>query len=420
MALESVFVCSRTIGALRSGPLGKLLDDYCDWLLECGFKRATARTNLANVSHLNTYLAVQEWGDRSALSADDVGKFLKEYRTLACSRKLSNYHVHRVEYSTNRFISYLRQQQLFEQPLKSTIYQPLLDAYLEWMRVHQHAAPGTLDIRSHCLSQFLQWLGPQATPEGLQQLTSEAVEEFFLSYSRSMGHAGRRSMQSALRTFFRFCLHQGYTQKQLDRAVPTLRTYKLATVPRGLTDEQARKVLDGISRNSNAGQRDYAICQLLYTYGVRGGQVRALCLEDIDWTNDRILFKALKHGKDSLLPLTVEVGQSLLSYLQNARPPCRYSEVFLTVRAPYRPLPNSSTLAVIVDRHIRAAGIDSHAKGAHVFRHGFATRMLQEGHSLKKVADVLGHRHLATTFIYAKVDFNALNQVTLAWPQEVK
>ena len=201
--------------------------------------------------------------------------------------------------------------------------------------------------------------------------------------------------------------------------MPTLRTYKLATVPRGLTDEQARKVLRGIDRSSNAGRRDYAICQMLYTYGIRGGQVRALCLQDIDWAADQIYFKALKHGKDSLLPLTSEVGQSLLDYLQNARPSSAYQEVFLTTRAPYHPLPTSSTLSEIVSCHIHTASINCHSRGAHVFRHSFATRMLQKGHSLKEIADVLGHRHLETTFIYTKVDFNTLKQIGLAWPLEV-
>jgi len=418
MALESVFVCSRTIGALRSGPLGKLLDGYCDWLLESGFKRATIRTHLGNVSHLNVYLAQREERYGRSLPAEDVDGFFKAYLLRACGKGFSEFHVRRVRWSINRFIRYLRWRNLFEPLIKPVLYQPLLEAYLGWMRDYQHAAPGTLGVRSHCLARFLQWLGPRATAEGLQELTPETVEQFFLSYSRNMGRAGRRSMQAALRTFFRFCVYQGYVLRQLDRAVPTLRIYKLSTVPRGLTDEQARQVLVGISRDSHAGQRDYAICQLLYTYGVRGGQVRALRLADIDWVNDRILFKALKHGKDSLLPLTAEVGQSLLNYLQNARPPCGCPEVFVTARAPYHPLPQSSTIAAIVGRHIRAAGIDSPCKGAHVFRHGFATRMLQEGHSLKKVADVLGHRHLATTFIYTKVDFNALKELGLAWPGE--
>ena len=419
MALELVFVCPRTLGKLRSGPLGELLDGYCDWLLECGFSRSTIRNHLANVSHLNGYLDAQKIAGRQTLSADDVNGFLKKYSLQVRFRKASENHLRRVQQSINRFVRYLRQLRLFDSSAESPIFQPLLDSYLEWMRDYQHAAPGTLGIRSHALSQFLQWLGPQATVEGLSELTPEAVERFFLSYAQKMGRSARRSMQSALRTFFRFCSHRGLVQLLLDCAVPTLRTYKLATVPRGLTDEQAQKVLNTINHGSNAGRRDHAICQMLYTYGVRGGQVRALRLQDIDWATDQILFKALKHGKDSLLPLTGEVGQTLLDYLQNARPPSTYQEVFLTTRAPYHPLPDSSTLSSIISRHILTAGINCHGKGAHAFRHSFATRMLQKGHSLKEIADVLGHRHLETTFIYTKVDFNTLKQVGLAWPQEV-
>jgi site-specific recombinase XerD len=82
-------------------------------------------------------------------------------------------------------------------------------------------------------------------------------------------------------------------------------------------------------------------------------------------------------------------------------------------------LTHSSSLSAIVERHLRAAGIEFSSKGAHVFRHCFATRMLHQGHSLKAIADILGHRHLGTTFIYTKVNFNVLKQVALGWPQEV-
>lgn len=226
-------------------------------------------------------------------------------------------------------------------------------------------------------------------------------------------------MQSALRTFLRFGLQQGYFQHRLDRAVPTLRTYKLSTVPRGLTEEQSQRVINAVDATTDSGRRDFAILQLLHTYGVRGGQVRALQMEDIHWADNQILFRASKNGKDSLLPLSVDVGQSLLDYLRYARPRCSNPQIFLTCRAPYHPLARSSSLSAIVERHIRAAGIDVPSKGAHAFRHGFATRMVNKGHSLKEVADVLGHRHLSTTFIYTKVDFNSLKQVALDWPQEV-
>jgi site-specific recombinase XerD len=324
-----------------------------------------------------------------------------------------------VGYSVNRFLAYLRDSGLLDSLPQQKIYQPLLDAYLQWMRFHQHISEGTLNVRSHSITQFLQWLGPEATPEGLSRLTAQRIEAFFLSYARTMGRSARRSLQSALRTFLRFCLYQGYIERPLDPAVPTLRTYKLATVPRGLNDPQAQQILHGINRKSHAGRRDYAILQLLYTYGVRGGQVRALRLEDIDWVQNQILFQASKQGKDSRLPLTAQVGKALLDYLQNSRPPYPYPHVFLTCRAPYHPLAHSNSLSAIVERHLRIAGLELPSKGAHVFRHGFATRMIHQGHSLKAVADVLGHRHLSTTFLYTKVDFNALKQVALEWPQEV-
>jgi len=328
-------------------------------------------------------------------------------------------HVRRVRYSINRFLDYLRESGLFHPSSGQKIYQFLLEAYLNWMRHYQHASEGTLGVRCHSISQFLEWLGPEATPEELSKLSSDRIEDFFISYVQSTGYSARRSMQSALRTFLRFCLHSGYIEQSLEYAVPTLRTYKLATVPRGLTDTQAQKVLQCINRNSHVGRRDYAILLLLYTYGVRGGQVRALRLEDINWEQNQILFKALKHGKDSHLPLNSEVGEGLLDYLQKSRPSYSYPHVFLTSRAPYHPLPHPNSLSAIVGRYIRGAGIEVSNRGAHAFRHCFATRMLNKGHSLKEIADVLGHHHLGTTFIYTKVEFHALRQVALEWPKEV-
>ena len=376
MALEQVFECPRTLRRLRSDPLGELLEGFCNWLLQHGFSRGAIRTHLSNLSHFNEYLNGPPTSSRATVMAKDVEGFFKAYPLRCVNRKPLEKHLRRVRYSVNRFIDYLRQRGLFDSLVKSPIYQPLLDAYLQWMRHYQHASEGTLQLRSHSMTQFLQGLGPEATPEGLFRLTAERIETFFLRYAQNMGRSGRHSMQSALRSFLRFCLHQGYIKRPLDLAVPTLRTYKLATVPRGLSDTEAQQVLRCIHRDSHAGRRDYAIVQLLYTYGVRGGQLRGLRLEDIDWVKNQILFKASKHGKDSRLPLTAEVGKPLLDYLQHARPSYSYPHVFLTCRAPYHPLAHSNSLSAIVERHIRAAGVEIPSKGTHVFRHCFATRML--------------------------------------------
>lgn len=418
MALEQVFKCPRTRKKLRSGPLGGLMDGFCDALIGNGFASGTVRRHLSNVGHLNAYLGTLNHREGQVLSAQTVAAFLTSYPARARNRGPLDRHVAVVKASVNRLADYLRTSGLFEAPAETAIYQPLLGAYLRWLEEHQHAAPGTIELRACSVGQFLRWLGPQATPQGCSELTPETVECFFLTYARHKGRAARRSMQAALRTFFRFCLQQGYIQQSLDRAVPTLRCYKLATVPRGLSNEQALKLLQCIDRHSHAGRRDYAICQLLYTYGVRGGQVRALRLEDVDWAGDRILFKALKRGKDTWLPLTWAVGESLLDYLQNTRPCGQASHLFVTLRAPYRALQYSNTLSNRIAYHLQAANIEIACPGAHAFRHGFATRMLAQGHSLKAIADVLGHRHLGSTFIYTKVDFEHLNQVALPWPGE--
>lgn len=419
MGLEQAFSCPGTLKKLRSGPLGTLLDGFCTWLLTLGFHRSIVRTHLSNVSHLNQHLGRRGVAAGQMLFPKDVDRFFKEYPSRCRHRGPLETHLKRVRHSINRFAEYLGEKGLFDPLPHGEIFAPLLESYLEWMQHYQHAAAGTLELRAQYLTVFLRRLGPDATPQGVAMLSPERVEAFFLSYARNVGKAARRSMQATLRTFFRFCLHEGYVRDPLDLAVPTLRTYKLASVPRGLTEAQARQVLQGIDRSTDVGRRDYAIVQLLFTYGVRGGQIRALRLEQIDWAQNRILFAASKGGKSSCLPLTAEVGESLLDYLQNARPPSSAPQVFLTSRAPYHPLPRASSLSVIIERRIRAAGIEIHSKGAHAFRHGFATRMLEQGQPLKAIADVLGHRYLGTTFIYTKVDFKALKQVALEWPKEV-
>ncbi len=419
MSLEQVFSYPLTLKKLRSGPLGILLDGFCTWLLKHEFRRWTIRKHLSSVSHFNQYLGRQGVEVGQILCLKDVDGFFIDYPSWCRNRGPLEAHLLRVRYSLSRFVQYLGENGLFDPLPQDETLQPLLDSYLEWMEHYQHAAAGTLELRAQYLTGFLSGLGPEATPQGLAKLRPEDVEAFFLTYAQKVGGAARRSMQSALRTFFRFCLYQGYIREPLDLAVPTLRTYKLASVPRGLSDAQAQQVLQVIDRKTPVGRRDYAIIQLLYTYGVRSGQVRALRLEQIDWAPNRILFEATKRGKDSCLPLTTEVGESLLDYLQYSRPASSYPEVFLTSRAPYHPLPHSSSLSAIIERRILAAGIEISSKGAHVFRHGFATRMLEQGHSLKAIADVLGHRYLGTTFLYTKVDFDHLKQVALEWPGEV-
>jgi len=418
MALEQIFSCPKTLARLQNGPLGGLLEGFCLWLMNCGFSRWTIRAHLSCVSHFDRYLGTVEDTPRESVTAQDVEGFFRAYPLQCRNRGPLAKHLRYIHGAIHRFIDYLRQKGVFEQSAPSPLYLPLLDAYRTWMQQERHVGAGTLALRCHSLSGFLRRLGVQATAEGLTHLSGDQVEGLFLAQAQGMGQAARRSWQSAVRTFLRFCLACGYIHQPLDQAVPTLRTYRLSSGPRGWSEEQAQKILEAVERSGPVGLRDYAILLLLYTFGVRSGQVRALRLDDIHWSDNRILFRAMKNGKDTWLPLTEAVGEALLGYLQQGRPACACPQVFLTCRAPYRPLSRSSTVAEMVFRHMRKAGIDAPRHGAHALRHGFATRLLRQGHSLKAIADVLGHRRLSTTFLYTKVDFDRLEEVAMAWPRE--
>jgi integrase len=139
--------------------------------------------------------------------------------------------------------------------------------------------------------------------------------------------------------------------------------------------------------------------------------VAALQLEHIDWRHDTIHAPRPKTGASDNVPLVPAVGEALLDYVR-WRPQSPHRKVFLKVHAPITPLAD----VVISGRarfYLRRAGVKARRLGSHTLRHSFAVELLQRGHSLKAIGDVLGHSHAASTFIYAKADIQHLREVAL-------
>lgn len=418
MALEVGSVSGVAMKRLLSGPLLRHVEGFYDWLLKHQFTRRTVEKYLRHVSYLQEYLAEGQQGEMDIVRREEIDGFLDAYPSRCPARFRTARQLATVRSSIRRFVAYLREAGLFSEPIIHPYYEPLLTAFVDWLRDFRLLSVRSIEIRTRAMRRFLGWLGEDATPAGVSSLTDDRVQRFLSLYASEF--PGTRSeMATTLRNFLHFCVHQGYLPAFPETAVPTSITYRLSTVPHGFTEDQAQKLLGCISQHTAAGRRNYTICLMLHTYGVRCGQLCALRLQDIDWERNQIFFKATKHGKDSLLPLTTTVGERLLNYLKSERPRgTGHHEVFLTCFAPVHPLP-AGNVSSMVHTYARSAGIPPPFRGAHAFRHGFAARMLQQGHPLKSIADVLGHRDLDTTFIYAKVDFNALTQVALPWPEEV-
>jgi integrase len=147
---------------------------------------------------------------------------------------------------------------------------------------------------------------------------------------------------------------------------------------------------------------------------LRRGEVAALELADIDWRAGEIAVSNGKRGRRDRLPLPVEVGEAIVAYLRDGRPPSAHTRcVFVRVRAPWRGLTSSGVGEVVIAAGVRA-GIGE--IGAHRLRHTTATETLRAGAPLSEIGELLRHRLSRTTAIYAKVDDRSLRLLARPWP----
>jgi len=299
----------------------------------------------------------------------------------------------------------------------------LLSEYERFATRYRDLSPKTVKQQRTYINRFFSRSLARSPAKLFAGLSPRSIQEFLFQYAKEYSPGSRRWMQFSLRAFLRFCRHQEYIPTDLAAAVPTVHKRRLATVPKAIDDAPALQLLNGIDTTTPSGMRDHAIGQILFTYGVRGIQVRTLTLDDIDWRKSCVHFRSTKGGKAITQHLTPEVGNSLLRYLRHGRPPeTSYREVFLTRTSSPRPLRSASVLSNIIARRLGKAQVtlpDGVSHGSHSFRHRFAKTMLDNQVPLKSIADMLGHRHLDSTFVYSKVDLHSLRQAAHPWPEEV-
>jgi site-specific recombinase XerD len=417
LSISDFFKCPVTLGRLHNcGFFSSYFDPFAQWMAKQQFADFTIRSHIKNVAHLSQSLQGIEPDIRDL--NDHIQTFLyKHIPSCKCKGWKQLQQTKRISNSLNRFKDYLFDCHGLDFKSENLAYSKIHHEYLGWLSEKFQLENATIKIRSNYLKQFLQWYQETSNDQALQALKAYDVESFFIKATSRWGTAYKRSLQATLRSFFDFCHQRGYIMQNLHSSLPVIKTYRLGEVPKKIDDNEAIRLLESINRSTDSGKRTYAIVQILYTYGVRGCQLRALKLSDIDWHKDQIHFPSVKGGKSCSFPLTAEVGNALVDYLKNARKKCGNQQVFLTLRAPVTPLKKSRTLSQIIRSAMLKAGINSPTKGAHCFRHGFVSRMLKQGESFKHIADLVGHKHIATTFIYTKIDFSSLAQVALELPE---
>ena len=222
------------------------------------------------------------------------------------------------------------------------------------------------------------------------------------------------TLASGLRSYFRYRSACGDPADRLTAVISSPAHWNLASLPHALTGEEVERLLDSFRFARRWPKRGYAIVRCALDLGLRAGEIARLTISDIDWHAGTVTLRGTKSFRQDILPLPVETGQALVDYLQNERPPSISSAIFVR---PMAPRGESSTAGAIQKVIINAyRRCDLPHSGSHALRHTLACRLVEHGSSLKEVADLLRHRSLNTTLIYAKLDTPKLSTVPLPWP----
>jgi site-specific recombinase XerD len=391
-----------------SGPLAVFAAGYAQSLRQQGYTRNSTTEQVRLLAHLSRWLSRQGLTVHGLCSAD-LDRFLR-------ARRRRGYGQYLTWRALQPVLTYLRDRgvTLTPQPVTHDAVSLLLGQYCEYLLHERGLAPGTVRHYADAVRPFLQGrTAANRLTVDWGSLEATDVTAFVVSRTAQQSRGTAQFMVTALRSLLRFLHVHAMIARPLAAAVPAVTRWRLASLPKSLTSSEVRALLASCDRRTGAGRRDFAVLTTLVSLGVRAGELAALRLEDIDWHDGTLIVRGKGHTRERL-PLPTSVGQAIVSYLRRGRPATATSRtVFVRVRAPHHALTAAGLTQIVCSAACRAGLGPIYA---HRLRHTAATQMLRAGVGLPEIGQVLRHRHLLTTAIYAKVDRQRLRTIARVWP----
>jgi site-specific recombinase XerD len=386
----------------KPGGMGPFIEGYRAWLAGRGYTPGTVVNMLAMAGSLG------RWMDACGFVPADLDRAaIAEFRDAlraAGRRCVPGAH------GLDRLLEYLEDLGVLGRcSSPATPVEVLAERYRRWLVTDRGLAEATV-VRYVKLARL--FLGQRLTGLRADTLSGADVAAFLLAESERLSIGSVKGRVGELRSLLRFLYLQDLTAQPLAAAVPPVAGWRDTGVPKALPAGDVQRLLDSCDRADPLGIRDYAILMLVARLGLRSAEVARLELGDIDWRAGQITLRG-KAGRQDGMPLPCDVGEALAAYLSQVRLATALRQVFLAAKAPVRAIP-PGLVSDVTHRACDRAGLPR--AGAHRLRHTLATQMLRRGASIVEVSQVLRHRDLATTAIYAKVDFTVLRTVAQPWP----
>jgi integrase/recombinase XerC len=286
--------------------------------------------------------------------------------------------------------------------------------YDEYMEHARGLAPKTRDMALRIVGRLLTArFGNRAID--IAAIKPEHVRRFFAQQVvlyRKPASAG--SVVASLRGYFRYRASLGDLVHGLIGAVSYPANWALSSLPKTLTADEVEQLVGSLGQSGRSMRRADAIVRCALDLGLRSGEVARLSPNDIDWRAGTITLRPTKGRREDVLPLPATTGEAIAAYLKHERPKTSNRAVFVRNVAPRDEPVGLDLVRKTIRQAYGRAGLPY--TRSHLLRHTMANRLLAGGSSLKEVADVLRHRSLNTTMIYAKLDSRKLAEVALPWP----
>lgn len=397
--------------SLRNGSLAGCEAPYRKWLDERGYATSTSRAYILCLTHFAQW-ATELGLTCETLSCSTIARFIDEHLPCCdCPRP--------VQYSRAQVRAALRQLQpalvaagfTFVEADPNAVEREL-ERYDAYLRDRRGLAVSTRLGRRRIIWDLLQLTAGVAGRPAWQE--ADRLRRFMAERADRWSPASLGTLAGALRSYLRYRRSLGDDVVALLPLVTSPAQWRLSALPETLSADEVECVLASFGASLPSWRRGLAIAQCVARLGLRSAEVVALELEDLDWDNGTIRLRRCKSRRVDRLPMPVLVGEAMTNYLRHERPSCKSRRVFVRHVAPVEePLLPGVVKRTLLEAYTRC-GLPY--TRIHIFRHSLAARVLAGGGTLKEVADLLRHRHLDTTQIYAKVDLRRLDAVAMPWP----
>jgi len=420
--LERYYVQPQSVDRVRAHWIGREIERYVDWLAEHGYSQRTVLRRVPVLVRFGDFARARGAGTVEDLPAH-VGAFVAEWvrrrRPIRSGESSGPELAKEARCPIEGMLALALPG--FEgrgRPSRSAPFVEALPGFLDYLASERGLRAASIRHYLHHLHRFEDYLG-QIGVRGLGELSPAILSAFVAArHASGLARSSVRDACGTVRVLLRYAHREGLIRRDLSTTVEWPQVYRLSSIPRSISWADVGKVLDAVDRRTPGGKRDYAILLLLVTYGLRGREVAALRLDDIDWRRERLAVPERKAGHSSAFPLSASVGAALADYLQHGRPRTDDRHVFFRAHAPWRPI-GSAAISARATHYLRKAGIDVVRPGSHTLRHTCVQRLVDAEFSLKAIGDYVGHRSPRSTDIYAKVAVESLRQVALGDVEEV-